>query len=145
MVASRSSPIGTYAALAMLLVAFVAVAALLGPVATPQKSAPHWLPARPVSIPDDLVITAHAKKHLGEQLDAWKIYDLILEGRCTAAGKYCSPRGVTLYLCTDPVSGITGGLFVVGNAITSGYGSEYWGDLVRGDDAPFKPELCYVH
>lgn len=149
MVASRSSPIGTYTVLAFMLVgAFVAMVALLGPMTVaPQRSVPYWLPTNHIAIPKDLTITAHATKHQVEQLNAETIYAMLLEGKCAASAKYCNPNGTVLYLCLDPISGVIGGLFVVGDAVATGYssGEQYWSGLVRGDDAPFKGEFCYVH
>lgn len=112
-----------------------------------QVTAPGWLSGRQVTIPDGLSITSHAKKHVGEELDAWQIYALLLQGQCVASARYCRSDGTELYLCVDPVTGLMGGLMVLDDVILTGYGSgaRYWGGKVRGQNTPFRAEFCYVH
>lgn len=120
-----------------LLVAGVVVATLL--LSTISIS---WKQPLPDSIPWDYTFNNHCRKHLGEQLDAWKIYDLLKNGQCTMEDRYCREDdyhgSMMLWLCEDPVTGILGGLFVVleTQEIMSGYGESYehWVDEVIDEE-----------
>lgn len=87
---------------------------------------PAWLRDQ-VTIPEGLTIDGHAQKHQDQALDAWLLYDLLVNGQCVASRQWCK-GGKELYLCVDPASGMIGGLLVNGNQIITGYaGSEaYW-------------------
>jgi len=81
-----------------------------------------------VAIRSGLKINSHAAKHDSEVLDAWKIYAMLLEGQCVASTVLCGGSEIEkLYLCRDP-SGLIGGLFVIGDEISTGYGARlsYW-------------------
>lgn len=107
-------------------------------------TAPHWLGTGQVRVPRNLRIASHAKKHVGQTLDAWRIYALLLEGKCVASKRYRNSSGGELYLCVDPVSGLVGGLFVTGKQATGwGAHAEKWSHLVRGSDAPFKLDWLF--
>jgi len=99
-------------------------------------SAPSWVQGQAIIRPG-LAINGHAHKHADQALDAWRIYGLLLAGNCVASTVYCGPSDIErLYLCTDPVSGLIGGLFVFGDEIMTGYGSReaYWKNKVRGSE-----------
>lgn len=96
-----------------------------------------WKLPYPDRLPPNLTINNRCRKHLGEPLDAWKIYQLHLQGKCTMEDRYCrtseSHGPMMLFLCEDPITGITGGLFIIleKSEIISGYGNgettfEYW-------------------
>lgn len=100
---------------------------------------PHWLANRPTypSIPAGIPITAHAEGHQGQALDAWKLYDLLLEGKCVASGVWCgATRTEQLYLCIDPVTGLIGGLFRDENGIWNGFAGSirYWEKQVHSNN-----------
>ena len=106
---------------------------------------PNWLDGRQATIEPGLIVSPHAAKHAAEALDARRIYDMLLQGKCAAAARFCDSNGKQLYLCFDPVTGLLGGLFVQDGIIDSGWGSRasYWAGKVRGTDAPFKADRCY--
>lgn len=115
--------------------------------AVQEAAVPDWLAGRQTAIEPGLPVRPHAAKHAAEQLDAERIYAMLLQGRCAAADQFCNSDGMRLYLCFDPVTGLLGGLFVQDGMVISGYGSRasYWAGKVRGDSAPFKMDRCYQH
>lgn len=112
-----------------------------------QEAVPNWLAGRQTAIEPGLSISPHATKHAAEQLDAERIYAMLLQGQCAAADQFCNSDGMRLYLCFDFVTGLLGGLFIQDGMVISGYGSRasYWAGKVRGDSAPFKVDRCYQH
>jgi len=96
-------------------------------IAAHEASAIVWA-SSPVNIPADLIINGHAAKHIGEELDAWKLYAMLLEGQCVASTVWCGGSDIEkLYLCTTP-DGLIGGLFRFGDEIMSGFQGplDYW-------------------
>lgn len=151
---SDTGGIGTFGALAlMMLAAMVVMLALMGLAGTEtvtitsgvSETVPHWLGNGQARVAENLRVAVHAKKHESQVLDAWKIYTLLLEGKCVASAVFCDPSGKKLYLCVDPVSGLIGGMIVEAGEIATGYGAHasYWSSKVRGSDAPFKSTFCY--
>ena len=147
----------------ILLIAMAGLAALLAlsllgsvggtiTIAPAQKAVntatgPHWLGKERISLQADWKVSTHATKHEGEDLDAEKIYNMILQGKCAGVGQFCNSQGKQLLLCFDPITGLLGGIFVntVTGLVESGWGVtrfHYWGDKVRGPEAPYQPGLC---
>ena len=130
--------------LAMLLALGLAALTLLaqvGSTATAWRARPvvheatiDWLLPDQVTVPQELVIRAHAAKHNGE---AEQIYTMLLQGQCAAVAKFCGGSEIeNLYTCMDPVTGIVGAILQFGDEITTGYyergGSGHWaGRTVR--------------
>ena len=134
---TRTSPLETMMLLlGMALLASLGALALLGSarqVFLPAVQRQAEIPWTEVDIPQDLVINEHAAKHAGQQLDAWKIYAMYLEGQCVATAVFCGPSDIEkLYLCMDP-TGRIGGLYQFGEEITGHQGSlGYWARKVKG-------------
>lgn len=101
-------------------------------IAHQQQAAaiPEWLVGQQTAISNDLIINDHAEKHRDQKANAWILYSLLLEGQCVASAKFCSLNELEkLYICVDPVTGLVGGLFIIGDEIITGYGTrsfEYW-------------------
>jgi len=94
-----------------------------------------------IDVPKHLIISPHTVKHNGE---AEYIYELLLEGRCATTTKYCGGSEVEkMYVCVDPVTGITGAILQFGDEITTGYferdGAGYWSKRVERE----KWEVCH--
>lgn len=97
-----------------------------------QFSTPHWLDGHQVKLREGLTINGHAAKHQAQQLHAWKLRDLLLQGQCVASRRWCG-GSKELYICQDPVSGLIGGLLIIGDEIITGYAGAdgYWYDKVN--------------
>jgi len=88
-------------------------------------------------------ISAHAAKHVGESLDAWRIATLISSRSCATVRYYCNGSR-ELYLCEDPNTGLVGGLIVASDVIVTGYGARarYWQrKLETGEWRPCQPNF----
>jgi len=116
---------------AMALLAGLAALVVLGlaqQTALPAMQQQVEIPWSEIEIPANLRINEHASKHLGQQLDAWKIYAMLLEGQCVDTAVFCGPSDIErLYLC-DSLTGLIGGIFVDGDEIHTGFGArlKYW-------------------
>ena len=76
-----------------------------------------------------LDLSPHCAKHASEMLNAERIQKMLAAGTCVETRRYCdAERGLELYLCTDPGTGLIGGLILAGNVVVTGYGARavYW-------------------
>lgn len=136
MEATKGSPItglifmfGMLCTAVILMLFLIALASTGQSVATSQQSITStWLGNDRVVIDTNLPINDHAKKHIGEALDAWKIYALLLQGKCAAETVYCRNGSEKMYLCLDPETKLVGAIFQIDGEIRSGFGSriDYW-------------------
>jgi hypothetical protein len=142
MVGTRVNPAGLFLMIILALTAALLVALpMLQQLPAVQISkpvqchVPHWLDGNQVQLQEGLMIKDHATKHAAQQMNAWELQQMLHTGRCAASRKWCNGEK-ELYVCVDPVSGLIGGLLIVGDQIITGYaGSEgYWhGKVTEGD------------
>ena len=96
---------------------------------------PDWLAGKQARIPSGLTIVEHTEKHKAAQLNAWKMYSMLLEGQCAASTRFCGGSDIEfLYICLDPVTGVIAGLLQFGDEIRSAFGyddSNYWQERIR--------------
>lgn len=74
-------------------------------------------------------LSPHCAKHASEALSPARIQRMLASGECVEARRYCdAERGLELYLCTDPRTGLVGGLILAGDVVVTGYGARaaYW-------------------
>lgn len=97
---------------------------------------PSWLAGEQTTLREGLTIHGHAAKHQAQAMNAWQLQTMLSNGQCVASRQWCGTGSEELYICVDPVTGLIGGLIVVGDRIISGYaGSEgYWRGKVLGDE-----------
>jgi len=101
---------------AVMMLVFASI--MLGPAFTKVDSIdiPWTLPERGYEIPRDFLFNPeHAFDHRGQELDAEKVYKLLLEGKCAVSSRWCGKDkygSKEMYLCDDPVSGLIGVLIV---------------------------------
>lgn len=109
--------------------------AQIGRVAQQPITVPHWLDGHQVKLREGLNINGHATKHVSQQLNAWKLREMLQQGQCVASRMWCG-GDKELYICVDPLTGLIGGLLVVGNEIITGYAGAdgYWYDKVNGPE-----------
>lgn len=112
-----------------------------------EQSVPHWLDGSQTGLREGLRINEHAAKHQAQQLNAWRLRQLLSQGQCVASRKWCGAGEKELYICADPVSGLIGGLLVVGDQIVSGYAGStgYWQGKVAGSEWGRCDGREYVH
>ncbi len=88
----------------------------------PQTDLVPGMTDEPISVPRDAIPSLHTDKHIGQVWDALSVYGALLDGKCTATGRYCR-GGRELYLCKVPGIDVIGGAFLENGVLITGFGT----------------------